>query len=77
MVLQSPVFCGVFSVSAFTVPVAPVLVPYYGPTLVVTRCSALEGLSRREIVTVAWDPRPWEPVEGVLWATNVLELEAE
>ncbi|MQL74075.1 hypothetical protein Taro_006444 [Colocasia esculenta] len=30
----------------------------------------------REVVTVTWDPRPREPVEGVLWATSVLELAA-
>ncbi|MQL77846.1 hypothetical protein Taro_010262 [Colocasia esculenta] len=30
----------------------------------------------REVVTVTWDPRPWEPVEGVLRATSVLELAA-
>ncbi|MQM22811.1 hypothetical protein Taro_055869, partial [Colocasia esculenta] len=29
-----------------------------------------------EVVTVAWDPRPREPVEGVLRATSVLELAA-
>ncbi|MQL87675.1 hypothetical protein Taro_020222 [Colocasia esculenta] len=28
----------------------------------------------REVVTVTWDPRPREPVEGVLRATSVLEL---
>ncbi|MQL98980.1 hypothetical protein Taro_031697, partial [Colocasia esculenta] len=38
------------------------------------RCLALEGLSRSEVVSVSWDPRPWEPVEGVLRATSVLEL---
>ncbi|MQL75172.1 hypothetical protein Taro_007544 [Colocasia esculenta] len=31
---------------------------------------------RVEVVTVAWDPRPREPVEGVLRATSVLELAA-
>ncbi|MQM06397.1 hypothetical protein Taro_039223 [Colocasia esculenta] len=30
-----------------------------------------------EVVTVAWDPCPGEPVEGVLRATSVLELEAQ
>ena len=40
------------------------------------RCLALEGLSRLEVVTVTWDPRPREPVEGVLRATSVLELAA-
>ncbi|MQM07216.1 hypothetical protein Taro_040050 [Colocasia esculenta] len=40
------------------------------------RCLALEGLSRSEVVSVSWDPRPWEPVEGVLRATSVLELAA-
>ncbi|MQM09180.1 hypothetical protein Taro_042050, partial [Colocasia esculenta] len=30
----------------------------------------------REVVTVTWDPRPREPVEGVLRATSVLELAA-
>ena len=30
----------------------------------------------REVVTVTWDPRPREPVEGVLQATSVLELAA-
>ncbi|MQL82830.1 hypothetical protein Taro_015306 [Colocasia esculenta] len=29
-----------------------------------------------EVVTIAWDPRPREPVEGVLRATSVLELAA-
>ncbi|MQM03552.1 hypothetical protein Taro_036337 [Colocasia esculenta] len=42
-----------------------------------TRCLALEGLSRSEVVFVAWDPHPWEPVEGVLRATSVLELATE
>ncbi|MQL88085.1 hypothetical protein Taro_020651 [Colocasia esculenta] len=39
-------------------------------------CSALEGLSHSEVVSVSWDPHPREPVEGVLRATNVLELAA-
>ncbi|MQL97460.1 hypothetical protein Taro_030150 [Colocasia esculenta] len=30
----------------------------------------------REVVTVTWDPRPREPVEGVLRATSVLKLAA-
>ena len=30
----------------------------------------------QEVVTVTWDPRPREPVEGVLRATSVLELAA-
>ncbi|MQM00549.1 hypothetical protein Taro_033290, partial [Colocasia esculenta] len=30
----------------------------------------------REVVTVTWDPRPREPIEGVLRATSVLELAA-
>ncbi|MQM05990.1 hypothetical protein Taro_038808 [Colocasia esculenta] len=38
------------------------------------RCLALKGLSRSEVVSIAWEPRPQEPVEGVLWATSVLEL---
>ncbi|MQM16201.1 hypothetical protein Taro_049155 [Colocasia esculenta] len=37
---------------------------------------ALEGLSHLEVVSVAWDPHPQEPFEGVLWATSVLELAA-
>ncbi|MQL82046.1 hypothetical protein Taro_014514 [Colocasia esculenta] len=41
------------------------------------RCLALEGLSRSEVVSIAWDPHPREPVEGVLWAMSVLELAAE
>ncbi|MQL79515.1 hypothetical protein Taro_011960 [Colocasia esculenta] len=41
------------------------------------RCLALEGLSRSEVVSVAWDPRPRETVEGVIWATSVLELAAD
>ncbi|MQM10464.1 hypothetical protein Taro_043358 [Colocasia esculenta] len=41
------------------------------------RCLALEGLSRSEVVSVAWDPHPREPVEGVLRATSVLELAAD
>ncbi|MQL74581.1 hypothetical protein Taro_006949 [Colocasia esculenta] len=40
------------------------------------RCLALEGLSHSEVVSVSWDPHPREPVEGVLRATSVLELEA-
>ncbi|MQL68647.1 hypothetical protein Taro_000919 [Colocasia esculenta] len=40
------------------------------------RCSALEGLSHLEVVSVPWDPHPREPVEGVLRATSVLELAA-
>ncbi|MQL68886.1 hypothetical protein Taro_001162 [Colocasia esculenta] len=40
------------------------------------RCSALEGLSRSEVVSVSWDPHPREPVEGVLRAMSVLELTA-
>ncbi|MQM19974.1 hypothetical protein Taro_052989, partial [Colocasia esculenta] len=41
------------------------------------RCLALEGLSHSEVVSVAWDPHPREPVEGVLRATSVLELAAD
>ncbi|MQL93839.1 hypothetical protein Taro_026483 [Colocasia esculenta] len=40
------------------------------------RCSALEGLSARHVVTVTWDLHPREPVEGVLWATSVLKSTA-
>ncbi|MQL83803.1 hypothetical protein Taro_016303 [Colocasia esculenta] len=40
------------------------------------RCLALEGLSHLEVVSVSWDPRPREPVEGILQATSVLELAA-
>ncbi|MQM18330.1 hypothetical protein Taro_051319 [Colocasia esculenta] len=40
------------------------------------RCSALEGLSHLEVLSVSWDPHPREPVEGVLRATSVLELAA-
>ncbi|MQL90703.1 hypothetical protein Taro_023295, partial [Colocasia esculenta] len=40
------------------------------------RCLALEGLSRSDVVSISWDPRPWEPVEGVLRATSVIELAA-
>ncbi|MQM21349.1 hypothetical protein Taro_054387, partial [Colocasia esculenta] len=40
------------------------------------RCSALEGLSHLEVVSVSWDPHPREPVEGVFRATSVLELAA-
>ncbi|MQL81774.1 hypothetical protein Taro_014229 [Colocasia esculenta] len=29
-----------------------------------SRCLALEGLSRSEVVSVAWDPHPWDPIEG-------------
>ncbi|MQL70284.1 hypothetical protein Taro_002592 [Colocasia esculenta] len=39
-----------------------------------TRGLAPVGLS--EVVSVAWDPHPREPVEGVLRATSVLELAA-
>ncbi|MQM04307.1 hypothetical protein Taro_037104 [Colocasia esculenta] len=38
-------------------------------------CKAHPFLS--QVVTVAWDPRPREPVEGVLRATSVLELAAQ
>ncbi|MQL95175.1 hypothetical protein Taro_027845 [Colocasia esculenta] len=41
-----------------------------------TRRPQRGGSSRGEVVTVAWDPHPREPVEGVLWATSVLELAA-
>ncbi|MQM20796.1 hypothetical protein Taro_053824 [Colocasia esculenta] len=40
-------------------------------------CLALEGLSHSEVVFVSWDPHPRERVEGVPWATSVLELAAE
>ncbi|MQL96807.1 hypothetical protein Taro_029496, partial [Colocasia esculenta] len=40
------------------------------------QCSALEGLSHLEVVSVSWDPHPREPVEGVLQTTSVLELAA-
>ncbi|MQM18981.1 hypothetical protein Taro_051980 [Colocasia esculenta] len=40
------------------------------------RCSALEGLSARQVVTVTWDPHPQEPVERVLRDTSVLESTA-
>ncbi|MQL92490.1 hypothetical protein Taro_025115 [Colocasia esculenta] len=36
----------------------------------------LRACPMREVVTVTWDPRPREPVEGVLRATSVLELAA-
>ncbi|MQL88663.1 hypothetical protein Taro_021229 [Colocasia esculenta] len=29
-------------------------------------CLALERLSRLEVVSVSWDPHPWEPVEGAM-----------
>ncbi|MQL87639.1 hypothetical protein Taro_020187 [Colocasia esculenta] len=45
--------------------------------LLFARCLALEGLSHSEVVSVAWDPHPREPVEGVLWATSVPELAAD
>ncbi|MQL77502.1 hypothetical protein Taro_009912 [Colocasia esculenta] len=53
----------------------------FGVVLVVlprlfARCLTLEGLSRSEVVSVSWDPRPREPVKGVLRATSVLELAA-
>ncbi|MQM22973.1 hypothetical protein Taro_056033 [Colocasia esculenta] len=41
------------------------------------RCLELEGLPHSEVVCVAWDPHPREPVEGVLQATSMLELEVE
>ncbi|MQL86670.1 hypothetical protein Taro_019202, partial [Colocasia esculenta] len=41
------------------------------------RCLALEALSRSEVVSVSWDTHPREPVEGVLWATSMLELAAD
>ncbi|MQL95747.1 hypothetical protein Taro_028412 [Colocasia esculenta] len=40
------------------------------------QCLALEGFSHLGVVSVSWDPRPREPVEGVLRATSVLELAA-
>ncbi|MQM17938.1 hypothetical protein Taro_050919 [Colocasia esculenta] len=51
----------------------------FGTVLVVlalpfTGCLVLEGLSRSEVVSIAWDPHPREPVEGVLRATSMLEL---
>ncbi|MQM19450.1 hypothetical protein Taro_052455 [Colocasia esculenta] len=42
----------------------------------VCHASASQGLSRSEVISIAWDPRPREPVEGVLRATSVLELAA-
>ncbi|MQL70113.1 hypothetical protein Taro_002411 [Colocasia esculenta] len=59
------------SVFHVTVPVAPVLVPYRSPG-----ARHLRACPVREVVTVTWDPRPREPVEGVLRATSVLELAA-
>ncbi|MQM08933.1 hypothetical protein Taro_041791 [Colocasia esculenta] len=41
------------------------------------QCSALEGLSARQVVTVTWDPHPREPIEGVLWAMIMLESTAK
>ncbi|MQL89082.1 hypothetical protein Taro_021653, partial [Colocasia esculenta] len=38
------------------------------------RYLTLEGLSHLEVVSVALDPHPQKPVEGVLWATSVPEL---
>ncbi|MQL98572.1 hypothetical protein Taro_031281 [Colocasia esculenta] len=38
------------------------------------RCLALKGLSRLEVVSVSWDPRPRDPVEGALRDTSVLKL---
>ncbi|MQM10027.1 hypothetical protein Taro_042914 [Colocasia esculenta] len=38
---------------------------------------ALEGLSRLEVVSIAWDPHPREPVERVLWAMSVPKLEVD
>ncbi|MQL81657.1 hypothetical protein Taro_014123, partial [Colocasia esculenta] len=40
------------------------------------RCARPRHGRDARVVTVAWDPRPWEPVEGVLRATSVLELAA-
>ncbi|MQL77546.1 hypothetical protein Taro_009949, partial [Colocasia esculenta] len=46
-----------------------------------SRCQVCEVDTWRfhwsEVVSVAWDPHPREPVEGVLWATSVLKLAAE
>ncbi|MQL96033.1 hypothetical protein Taro_028708 [Colocasia esculenta] len=35
------------------------------------RCLALEGLSHSEVVSVSWDPHPWEPVKGGLGRRGV------
>ncbi|MQM10511.1 hypothetical protein Taro_043402 [Colocasia esculenta] len=40
------------------------------------RCSALEGLSHSEVVSISWDPHPHEPVKGVLQAMSMLEFMA-
>ncbi|MQL67889.1 hypothetical protein Taro_000184 [Colocasia esculenta] len=40
------------------------------------RCSALEGLFAKQVVTVTWDPHPRELVEGVLQATSMIESTA-
>ncbi|MQL83729.1 hypothetical protein Taro_016224 [Colocasia esculenta] len=47
------------------------------PPCLFARCLALEVLSRSEVVSISWDPSPWDPVEGVLRATSVLELAAD
>ncbi|MQL93110.1 hypothetical protein Taro_025747 [Colocasia esculenta] len=42
-----------------------------------SRCLAHDGLSPSEVVSIAWDPHPRKPVEGVFRATSMLELAAE
>ncbi|MQL78850.1 hypothetical protein Taro_011287, partial [Colocasia esculenta] len=41
------------------------------------QCLMARSEDSNEVVSVAWDPHPQEPVEGVLQATSVLELAAD
>ncbi|MQM21577.1 hypothetical protein Taro_054620 [Colocasia esculenta] len=60
------------------VPVAPVLVSLVRSyTSLSPGARYLRACTVREVVTIAWDLRPRELVEGVLQATSVLELAAE
>ncbi|MQL77588.1 hypothetical protein Taro_010000 [Colocasia esculenta] len=67
-------FCGVFAVSASYCTrgtYASSLVRFYTSRSLGAR--HLRACPVREVVTIAWDPHPRAPVEGVLWAEGVLE----
>ena len=76
--MRSSIFCGVFAVSGSCCTrgtSASFLVWSY--TSHSPGARHLRACPVREVVTVTWDPRPREPVEGVLRATSVLELAAQ
>ncbi|MQM18632.1 hypothetical protein Taro_051627 [Colocasia esculenta] len=71
---EVPCFCGIFTISAscFTCGTcASSLVRSY--TSRSSGARHLRACPMREVVTIAWDPRPRMPVEGVLRAVGVLE----